>query len=123
MTHPLRAQAKGKWPKHARFTLTQRLENHALDVTEMLVQACYQPRLSARHLHEANLRLQRMRFLCRIARDGGVENAKGFESMMRGLDECGRMLHGWRVAIGARPARVAAPTTAMEATTWALRGR
>ena len=91
-----------RWPKAARFTLTQRLENHALDVTEMLVQARYEPRLRARLLHEANLRLERMRFLCRIALDGRVETAKGFESALRQIDEVGRMLHGWRVAIGAR---------------------
>jgi hypothetical protein len=32
-----------KWPKSARFTLTQRIENHALDVTEQLVLARYEP--------------------------------------------------------------------------------
>lgn len=96
----------GKWPKHARFTLAQRLENHALDVTEMLVQARYEPRVRARLLHDVNLRLERMRFLCRIGKHGGVENGKGFESSMRGLDECGRMVHGWRVAIGDRAAKV-----------------
>lgn len=40
----------GKWPKAARFTLTQRLENHALDVTEMLVEARYERRLRVRLL-------------------------------------------------------------------------
>jgi len=57
----------GKWPKHARFTLTQRLENHALDVTELLVQARYEPKQRANLLRTVNLRLERMRFLCRIA--------------------------------------------------------
>ena len=95
----------GKWPKHARFTLTQRLENHALDVIELLVQARYEPKLRAPLLRTVNLRLERMRFLCRVAKDGGVEHGKGFESTMRGLDECGRMVHGWRVAIGARTGR------------------
>lgn len=102
----------GKWPKHARFTLAQRIENHALDVTEMLVQARYEPRVRSRLLYDVNLRLERMRFLCRIAKDGGVENGKGFESSMRGLDECGRMVHGWRVAIGDRTAKVVDTTIA-----------
>lgn len=92
----------GKWPKAARFSLTQRLQNHALDVTEMLVEARYEPRLRARLLHDANLRLERMRFLCRVALDARIEQPKGFESTLRQLDECGRMLHGWRIAIGAR---------------------
>jgi hypothetical protein len=100
----------GKWPKAARFTLTQRLDNHALDVTEMLVQARYEPRLRSRLLHDVNLRLERMRFLCRIAKDSRVEHDQGFESTMRGLDECGRMVHGWRVAISDRQARIAEAT-------------
>lgn len=99
----------GKWPKAARFTLTQRLENHALDVTEMLVLARYEPKQRARLLHEVNLRLERMRFLCRIAVESRVENPKGFESTLRQLDEVGRMVHGWRVAIGARPVAAEVP--------------
>ena len=55
----------GKWPKHARFTLAQRLENHALDVTELLVQARYEPKLRATLLRTVNLRLERMRWPCR----------------------------------------------------------
>lgn len=91
-----------KWPKSARFTLSQRIENHALDVTELLVQARYEPRWRSRLLYDVNLRLERMRLLVRIAKASGVENERGFESVMRGLDECGRMVHGWRVAIGDR---------------------
>lgn len=97
-----------RWPKAARFTLTQRLENHALDVTELLVQARYEPGLRSRSLHEVNLRLERMRFLCRIARDARIEHDKGFESTIRQVDEVGRMVHGWRVALGDRTARVQA---------------
>jgi len=98
----------GRWPKQARFSLTQRIENHALDVTEMLVAARYEPRLRTRLLHDVNLRLERMRFLWRIAQGSHVENGSGFETAMRGLDECGRMVHGWRVALGERVAKVVA---------------
>lgn len=97
-----------RWPKAARFTLTHRLENHALDVTELLVQARYEPGLRSRALHEVNLRLERMRFLCRIARDARIEHDKGFESTIRQVDEVGRMVHGWRVALGDRTERVQA---------------
>ncbi len=105
----------GRWPKCARFTLTQRLENHALDVTELLVQARYEPRLRGRLLHEVNLRLERMRFLCRVALEGRIDSGMGFESTLRQIDETGRMVHGWRVAIGdraAKPARDAAEVPA-----------
>ena len=99
-----------RWAKAARFTLTQRLENHALDVTELLVQARYEPRGRTRLLQDINLRLERMRFLCRVARDARIEGTKGFESTMRQIDEVGRMVHGWRVAIGDRKGRSAKGT-------------
>lgn len=57
-------------------------------------------------LHEVNLRFERMRLRCRIARDARVENKKGFESTMRPVDEVGRMVHGGRVTIGQRRGRV-----------------
>jgi len=34
----------------------------------------------------------------------------GFETAMRGIDELGRMVHGWRVALGERaPSKVVSP--------------
>ena len=91
-----------RWPKSARFTLAQRLQNHALDLVEMLVLARYEPAERRRLLRAANLRLERMRFLLRLAHGTGVMPAKGFERAMADLDEAGRMIHGWRVAIGDR---------------------
>lgn len=52
-----------RWPRAARFSLTQRLENHSLDILEILVVARYQPQQRASKLHLANLVLERMRFL------------------------------------------------------------
>lgn len=85
-----------RWPRSARFSLTQRLENHALDVLELLVVARYQPRHRAGSLGRANLLLERMRFLCRVARTQNVMSARAFDKAMRDVDEAGRMIHGWR---------------------------
>jgi hypothetical protein len=106
--------ASARWPKSARFTLTQRLENHALDVLEMLVQARYQPGSRRRTLEEANLRLERMRFLLRIARGAGACAAPCFEGALRRIDETGRMIHGWRsrLAAGRAAPRSPAPPAA-----------
>jgi len=93
-----------KWPKSARFALVQKVDNHALDVLEMLVVARYEPGERRRILREVNLRLERLRFLLRIARARGVMPAAGFETALRGIDELGRMIHGWRVALGERQA-------------------
>lgn len=91
-----------KWPKSARFTLTQRVENHALDVTEELVQARYEPRGRLERLRRLNLVFERLRFLFRIACETRIMPKKGFETAMRSVDEAGRMLHGWRQTLAGR---------------------
>jgi len=95
-------QATPRWPKASRFTLTQRIENHALDVTELLVEARYQPAARSKRLHEINRILERMRYLFRYAHKTRALQNQGFEFAMRGLDEAGRMLHGWRQALSQR---------------------
>lgn len=85
-----------RWPRSARFSLTQRLENHSLDVLELLVVARYQPRQRAGSLHQANLLLERMRFLCRIGHARRLMSDRAFDKAMHDVDEAGRMLHGWR---------------------------
>ena len=91
----------GRWPKTARFTLTQRVQNHALDLTEKLVLARYDRGARASLLTEVNLLLERLRFLFRLALQSQAMPKKGFETAMRGLDETGRMLYGWRKSLSA----------------------
>jgi 23S rRNA-intervening sequence protein len=91
-----------RWSKAVRFTLTQRVQNHALDVLEMLTEARYERGSRFALLKQANLRFERMRHLLRIAHGTGVMTPRGFEQAMERIDEAGRMLHGWRVSIGER---------------------
>lgn len=98
-------QHTGRWPKSARFTLSSRVQNHALDVAELLVIARYDPPERGRALSAANLLLERMRLLFRLARAANVMSASGFESAARGIDEVGRMIHGWRASGGGRKGR------------------
>jgi len=87
-------QHTSRWPRSMRFTLCRRVQEHALDVAEMLVVARYEPRERAGLLRRANLVLERMRLLLRFARAGGASSARAFESAVRGIDETGRMIHG-----------------------------
>ncbi len=91
-----------KWPKSARFGLVRRIDDHALDVTELLIVARYEPRERRRTLREVNLRLERLRFLLRIATTRRIMPASAFETAVRQVDEAGRMLHGWREVLGGR---------------------
>lgn len=85
-----------KWPKNARFTLTQRVENLALDVVDDLVVARYDRASRRACLEAANLRLERLRHLFRLALRARACPFTVFEASMRSIDEAGRMLHGWR---------------------------
>ncbi|MCI0587856.1 MAG: four helix bundle protein [Planctomycetes bacterium] len=93
-----------RWPKSARFSLVRRVDDHALDVTELLITARWEPGERRSALRAVNLRLERLRMLLRIALARGVTSAEGFESAMRAIDETGRMVHGWREALGGRGA-------------------
>lgn len=94
-----------RFPKCVRFTVTQRLENHALDVTELLVVARYRRDGRRERLEEVNMRLERMRFLLRVALARNALPKRSFEAALRKIDEAGRMLHGWRRSLSgaARP--------------------
>lgn len=95
-------QRTARWPKHARFTLTRRLQQHALDTLDDLVVARYRRSERCARLADVNLRLQRMRHLVRLALATHVCAAATFETLQRGLDETGRMAHAWRLATEAR---------------------
>ena len=85
-----------RWPKTMRMTLTQRVESEALDIVGMLVLARYRRSGRRAVLDEANLALERLRYLLRFARGRGALSAATFEAAVRGVDEVGRMLYGWR---------------------------
>jgi hypothetical protein len=89
----------GRFPKCVRFTVTQRLENHALDVTELLVLARYRRDGRQQRLDEVNLRLERMRLLLRVALSRNALPKRSFEAAVRKIDEAGRMLYGWRQSL------------------------
>ena len=78
-----------KFPRRQKFLLGDRLQATALDVLEHLVEATY-TRDRRRHLQAANLGIEKLRFLYRLAKDLGH------------LEE--RPLRGTRRALSTRPA-------------------
>ncbi len=91
-----------RWPKALRMSLTHRVENEALELVSILVRARYRRRGRSALLEEANLGLERLRYLFRFARGRSALSNRSFEAAVRGLDEVGRMLHGWRQNLQAR---------------------
>ncbi|MFT7620599.1 MAG: hypothetical protein ACI97A_004256 [Planctomycetota bacterium] len=85
-----------RFPKLMRMSVTTRAETMVLDLLDHLIIARYQPGERAHRLEQANLLLERLRFLLRLAKKRNSWSMKSFEHAMRSVDECGRMIHGWR---------------------------
>ncbi len=86
-----------KFPRRQKFLLGDRLQATALDVLERLVEATY-TRDRRRHLAAANLGIEKLRFLCRLAKDLGHLDERRYEHAARSLNETGRLIGGWRRA-------------------------
>lgn len=83
-----------KFPKRVRFTFSSRIDNLALDILEKLVEARYTKDKTAA-LSQANLSFEKLRVLFRISHEERLWDHKGFERVIRNIDEAGRMAGGW----------------------------
>jgi hypothetical protein len=92
-----------KFPKTHKFTVGDRLYNTALDVLESLIEATYS-RDRQQHLRRANLGIEKLRFLLRLATDLKLLNRTRYEFAARALDETGRLIGGWMKAHNAATA-------------------
>ena len=83
-----------KFPRAHRFTLGERMESAVLDVLEQLVAAQYR-RNKIEVLQEVNLRLERLRFLIRLAKDLQVMSLRRYEHAAERLLDVGALVGGW----------------------------
>ena len=83
-----------KFPKSQKFTLGDRIHSIALDILEALIEATYTRERGA-HLRRANLGIEKLRFLFRLATDLRVLDRRRYEHAARTLDESGRLVGGW----------------------------
>ena len=90
-----------RFPRSQKFLLGDRIQTSALDVLERLIEATYSKRRGG-PLTGANLGLEKLRFLFRLARDLGYLDHRRYEHAARSLDETGRLVGGWRKAHHAR---------------------
>jgi hypothetical protein len=92
-------QRTQKFPRTARFTFSERVDNLALDVLEQLLTARYRKgRERQQALEEIDLRLTRLRALLRLCHAQRYLDNKGYAFVAAQLDEVGRMVGGWRKA-------------------------
>ncbi|MGE3152974.1 MAG: diversity-generating retroelement protein Avd [Nitrospiraceae bacterium] len=83
-----------KFPHSRRFTLGERLEAGLLTVLELLVEAAYTHN-KAVFLHRANLRLEVVRHLWRLAHELKVMATRQYEHGAKLIDGLGRQIGGW----------------------------
>ncbi|MDH4081451.1 MAG: diversity-generating retroelement protein Avd [Nitrospira sp.] len=83
-----------KFPRVRRFTLGERIESGLLEVLELLVEAAYS-RNKDTSLRRANLKLEVVRHLWRLAHELKVTATRQYEHGARLLDDLGRQIGGW----------------------------
>jgi len=86
-----------RFPRSLRFTVADRLANELLDALKILIQARYSKDRGAL-LEQANLRLEYVRHLFRLAKDLKAMSIGQYEHGSRLVDEVGRLVGGWRKA-------------------------
>lgn len=84
-----------KFPRSQKFLLGDRIQATALDVLERLIEATYDRRREAA-LEAANLGLDKLRILFRLAHDLRYLDTGRYEHAARNIEEAGRLVGGWR---------------------------
>ena len=99
------------FPKNQRFVLGTRLADAVVLVVELLAEAAYAGRGRKKELlAEANRKIEVTRWLVRLAADRNLISNRQFVPSCRSLEECGRMVGGWRKSLAsAREATPAEP--------------
>jgi 23S rRNA-intervening sequence protein len=83
-----------KMPRAQKFLLGDRLQTQAMQVLEDLISATY-TKARRQYLQQANLGLEKMRMLIRLAFDLQHIDIRRYEFAARSLDEVGRLVGGW----------------------------
>lgn len=91
-----------KFPRSQRFVVGDRIESLLLDVLDSLIEARYAAR-PALALKRANLLLERLRYLTRLAMDLHLLSRRQYAFAAEGLDDVGRQVGGWLKASESAP--------------------
>ncbi|MBF0343242.1 MAG: diversity-generating retroelement protein Avd [Nitrospirae bacterium] len=83
-----------KYPKNARFTISTKIANMALEVMEKIIEAIYtKNRLYI--LQSINLYIEKLRVFFRISMERRYISIRQYEYIINELNETGMMVGGW----------------------------
>lgn len=83
-----------RFPKSQKFLLGDRIQGTALDILDHLIEATY-VKSRQQLLRGANIGVEKLRHLFRIASDLSFLDLRRYEFAARALDEIGRMIGAW----------------------------
>lgn len=83
------------FPKHVRASLTMRIENISLDITEKIIEARYSSN-KLKTLQELDIMLEKMRILWRVVHTLRFINARSHEYVTKNIANIGRQVGGWQ---------------------------
>jgi len=88
-------QRVAKYPRDYRFTLGDRTVSLGLEILERLIEAAY-TKVRGEPLQAANLALEKLRFMVRLAKDERCLSVKQYEFASKSINEVGKQIGGWR---------------------------
>ncbi|MBF8276239.1 MAG: hypothetical protein HW390_1312 [Candidatus Brocadiaceae bacterium] len=83
-----------KLPRSQKFMLGDRIEGTLLDVMDLIIQAVYTKNKTA-FLKDANLKIEKLRYLIRLIMDLKYFSITKYEYISRSLNEIGAEIGGW----------------------------
>ncbi len=85
-----------QYPKKYKYTIGERITNTQLAILERIIEAKYSTVGKKKHfLRQANLNLEKLRFLVRLSKDLQCISIKEFEFISKNINEIGQMVGGW----------------------------
>ncbi len=83
------------YPKKFKYSLGERIVSCFLDLLERVIEARYASGKKSHFLRQANLQLEKLRYLVRLSKDLQCITIKDYEYVIRQTTEIGRMIGGW----------------------------
>ena len=98
------------FPRDQRFMLGDRIENHILDVLELLISARYS-RDKIDYLKKANLKIEVLRFFWRLSMDLKYLNSRRYKHVSAMMNDIGRLIGSWIKYVKARDEKIRQPVS------------
>ena len=83
-----------KFPKSQRYLLGDRIETILMDIMDLIIHSVY-TKNKASFLKEANLKIEKLRYLIRLTADLKYLGNRKYEYVSRCLNEIGAEIGGW----------------------------